>query len=94
MALPLLKVDDADDADDGQVDIWKAPLPLGTVELKRLHRNKTLGPNFAIIGTADSGGGGSAGVSRLKAHSGEVKNLQPGLILVPPRPMDEVLKVF
>ena len=31
---PPLKVDaDADDA-DGQVGIWKAPLPLGTAELK------------------------------------------------------------
>ena len=25
---------DAADADDGQVGIWKAPLPLGTAELK------------------------------------------------------------
>ena len=35
---PPLKVDaaaDADDADDGQVGIWKAPLPDGTAELKR-----------------------------------------------------------
>ena len=33
---------DADDADDdGQVGIWKAPLPGGTAELKRLHQNKT-----------------------------------------------------
>ena len=32
LALPLLNVD-ADD-DDGQVGIWKAPLPLGTAELK------------------------------------------------------------
>ena len=36
---PPLKVDaaaDADDADDdGQVGIWKAPLPGGTAELKR-----------------------------------------------------------
>ena len=33
--LPL-KVDTADDDadDDGQVGIWKAPLPLGTAELK------------------------------------------------------------
>ena len=30
LALPLLKID----ADDGQVGIWKAPLPLGTAELK------------------------------------------------------------
>ena len=30
LALPLLKVDS-----DGQVGIWKAPLPLGTAELKR-----------------------------------------------------------
>ena len=35
-----LKVDaDADAADDGQVGIWKAPLPGGTAELKtsRVH---------------------------------------------------------
>ena len=35
LALPPLKVD-ADDAadDDGRVGIWKAPLPGGTAELK------------------------------------------------------------
>ena len=37
--IPLPKVDDdADDddadADDGQIGIWKTPLPLGTAELK------------------------------------------------------------
>ena len=34
MALPLLKVDAADDG-DGQIGIWKAPLPHGTAEIKR-----------------------------------------------------------
>ena len=34
LALPPLKVDDADD-DDGRVGIWKAPLPDGTAELKK-----------------------------------------------------------
>ena len=35
LAIPLLKVDAADDDDDdGQIGIWKAPLPLGTAELK------------------------------------------------------------
>ena len=46
------------------------------------------------------GGGGGAGASHLKAHSGGVK--YPGqvapatgsFILVPPRPMEEVFKVF
>ena len=34
-ALPPLKVDADDAADaDGRVDIWKAPLPGGTAELK------------------------------------------------------------
>ena len=33
LALPPLKVD-ADADDDGQVGIWKAPLPGGTAELK------------------------------------------------------------
>ena len=45
LALPPLKVDAADDADDadaddadndGRVGIWKAPLPDGTAELKKL----------------------------------------------------------
>ena len=35
LALALLKVN-ADADEDGQVGIWKAPLPLGTAELKKL----------------------------------------------------------
>ena len=43
IGLPLLKVDadaDADDDVDGQVSIWKAPLPLGTAELKKEERKR------------------------------------------------------
>ena len=35
LALPLFNVDAATADDDDQVGIWKAPLPLGTAELKR-----------------------------------------------------------